>query len=135
MKKCTICNIDKDKTAFSKHSRNIDGIRSICKKCVSLDSKEYYERNKERIKNKSKQFYIDNKEDVLVSQKKYYNDTKEDRYKTTRKWATNNKDKVKKYKKKWDLNNKGLKNSFTAKRRTSKKKPAQNGYLSSSYWR
>lgn len=137
MKKCIVCNVDKDITAFSKHSRTIDGIRSICKKCIPIASKDYYERKKELIKNKSKQFYNDNKEDCLASQKKYYTNNKkeilaknkiyvsnnrENTYKNQTKWANNNRNKVNESQKKWRENNKGIKNSLTAKRRASRKK-------------
>ena len=46
MKSCNICKISKSKIEFYKDNRNIDGVHSICKYCMSMRSK------KKRLKNK-----------------------------------------------------------------------------------
>lgn len=46
LKQCTTCNIEKSISEFSKHQKGKFGVRSVCKICTSIESKEY--KNKPR---------------------------------------------------------------------------------------
>ena len=60
---------------------------------ASRSMKQYYEDNKENIKDKKKQYYEDNKENIKDKFKQYYEDNK-DKFKEYRE---DNKDKIKQY--------------------------------------
>lgn len=58
IKKCTICNIEKDIVEFHKKSSSKDGYRSNCKGC----SKEYNKKRKEIQSQYNKDYRIKNSE-------------------------------------------------------------------------
>lgn len=73
-KQCKKCKEIKDLTCFSVDKFNRDGLRSKCKKCRSLDSKEWHKNNKEKVKINSAQWYKNNPEKALErSLKQRYN--------------------------------------------------------------
>ena len=66
MKKCNHCQQIKEINLFVKKSN--DKYRPLCKDCYSLKRKEYYQKNKEVIKEKSKNWKLKNPDKF----KKYY---------------------------------------------------------------
>lgn len=56
---------------FSKHLHGVNGLNNICRKCASKIHKEYYEANKERIKEKARRYYYENKDEINIKAKKY----------------------------------------------------------------
>ncbi len=50
MKQCTKCKQRKDKSEFSKNSKNKDGLRYWCKKCEREYKRRYYRRNRGPLK-------------------------------------------------------------------------------------
>lgn len=97
MKKCVVCEEEKDLTDFPKHRENKDGRRGTCKACVEIKSKIYRERNKEKLKERHKNHYIKNKEKIKVRQKEYSKKTKDKIDARTKEWASKNAEKLKKY--------------------------------------
>jgi hypothetical protein len=85
MKTCTKCKIEKELTEFSKDKNSKDNLKSACKKCLSIESKIYYNKNKEKESEKAKNYYIKNKEKIDLKHKEY---------------KENNKDKIKEYREK-----------------------------------
>ena len=57
-KVCTKCGISKPLSAFNKHKKNKDGLRTHCKTCRV----EYYQQNKERIAERKTEYRQQNKE-------------------------------------------------------------------------
>lgn len=53
-KKCTGCGEEKLLIEFSKRAASKDGYQPMCKCCVGLYKKDYYEKNKNDISNKAK---------------------------------------------------------------------------------
>ena len=97
-KKCKKCNVVKDVSEFSKAKRNRDGLMNGCKLC----QKEYYQANKEKLKEKSRQYneankerikeyYQSNKHNIAEKKKEYYQANKEKIFKK----FENNKEKIK----------------------------------------
>lgn len=66
MKTCLKCNKTKPLRLFSKHKGFKDGHRSRCKQCSRVDSYDYYQKNKEKLKDRP----YDN-ESSYRSKKKY----------------------------------------------------------------
>ena len=97
MKKCVVCEEEKDLTDFPKHRENKDGRRGTCKACVEIKSKIYRERNKEKLKECYKNHYIKNKEKIKAQQKEYNKKTKGKIDARTKAWADRNAEKLKKY--------------------------------------
>ena len=73
MKKCTKCNKIKDLSEYSKNSSYKDGLQYKCKFCC----KEYYQKNKDLLKERSRLYKEKNKEYCLEWQRKYYQENKE----------------------------------------------------------
>ena len=96
-------------------------LRAACKQCECSRQKEYYENNKDKVKEYVKQYQEDNKEKIRdyrkeycentkdrmrEYQKEYYKNTKEERKGGKKEWYENNKEKMKEYQKEWHENNK-----------------------------
>lgn len=85
-KECTKCNSNKEIADYGKDNRNTDGLKSVCKICLSEYKKQYKLLNKDKIgeydkqyretnKDKSKEYekvrYQKNKTKISVYSKKY----------------------------------------------------------------
>jgi hypothetical protein len=77
MKTCTRCNIEKELEDFSKQSTSKDGYRSACKACISIGSKQYHIKNKEKILNYQKKYYESNLEKIKLYKNLYREENKE----------------------------------------------------------
>jgi len=86
MKTCTKCNIEKPYSDFYKNKNRGDGHNNECKKCKREMDRNYYLKNKDKIKERSKEWAINNKD----KQKEYYKD-----------YLKLNRDKVNEYKNNW----------------------------------
>lgn len=74
-KVCSACQKLLPLTSFNKNKKRKDGHSGQCKSCRKEYSKEYWEKNKERLKARHKeywkQYYQDNKEKVAVASRKW----------------------------------------------------------------
>ena len=105
-KQCGICGELKDVSMFSKNAMGKYQVSSRCRQC----DKQYYEKNKDTIKQKAKEWRLFNRGQSLQVKKQHYLTNKE-KYKTNaRKWEKDNKEK-----------HKQLGYFYCAKRRASKK--------------
>ena len=77
-KTCTKCGKTLPATteSFHKDKRGKYGLRSICKKCASEQSKQHYEDNKDKIAEQHKQYYKSNKGKIEERRKQWYKDNK-----------------------------------------------------------
>ena len=62
MKTCTCCGLEKALTEFNKKKQKKDGLSPWCKKCASEKTRNYYQKNKEKVSNSSSARYFKNKE-------------------------------------------------------------------------
>lgn len=62
LKTCCRCGEQKDTSAFHQWIRGSDGLRPACKECRKEESRDYYLRNKQRIKEYSKAWQKNNPE-------------------------------------------------------------------------
>ena len=64
MKKCSKCGIWKvfNNINFSKDKKSKYGLRCYCKECQRKTSKEYANKNKDKMKERSKKYYEQNKD-------------------------------------------------------------------------
>ena len=78
MKKCSKCGIWKvfNNINFSKDKKSKYGLRCYCKECQRKASKEYANKNKDKIKERSKKYYEQNKDKMKEYNKKYYEQNK-----------------------------------------------------------
>ena len=86
MKRCSLCNTQKDLSSFGKHSRSKDGLAYSCKDCKKKKDKLYYEANKKKIKDRVVAYHKENPE---VGQK------------ARRDWNKRNKKKMRLYRAEW----------------------------------
>jgi len=100
-KVCTKCGESKPIEAFSKNRRTADGLAKWCKTCAKEKNKQYYIKNREKIKERR----MKNREKNLEHK---------------RKWYKANQEKVKAYEKEWNKNNNDKKRTNAALRRAAK---------------
>lgn len=79
MKSCTKCKVEYPITSeyWQRNKKNKDGFRPDCKKCCSKRKKQYYQKNKERIKEKSCVYRNENKDYYKEYQKQWYKKNKD----------------------------------------------------------
>jgi hypothetical protein len=94
MKKCKICDLEKDLFDFKKDNRTSDGCSIYCKNCMRMKGNEYYHRTKndrrDKINENRKITHYKNKEKENLKSKEY---------------KINNKDKIKEYNRSYRENN------------------------------
>jgi hypothetical protein len=128
MKLCKICNISKELTDFGVEKKSKDGLRSVCKECRKIESKQRYIENREYFiqynqltkesRNISKKKWSElNKEKVKVSNKKYVLNNPEKRKESVKIYYLKNKEKIKDNKKRWDKNNPHYMSDYDKKRK------------------
>jgi hypothetical protein len=76
-KKCKQCGKRKSIDKYYKHKTCKDGYRDICKICINKLSKEYVEKNKEKIAQRQKKYREKNKEKLSQQRKDYREKNKE----------------------------------------------------------
>ena len=71
-KKCYKCKVIKPLDEFSRDKNRKSGRMCACKQCL----KQYYEDNKERIRERRAKYYQENREEKLEWQKQYHQENK-----------------------------------------------------------
>ena len=109
---CRCCYIEQPIINFCISRKNYDGYNHFCKSCCSKKSKEYLEKNKDKVKEKNKKFNA--RIDVKERRSKYSKEYREAnldimRKKALEKQATNRKNPI--YKLKESIRN-SIRNSF-----------------------
>lgn len=128
MKVCKKCNISKELSEFGVENKSKDGLKSICKECRKIESKERYSNNKEyfiqygqinrtKINVTQKKWAELNRSKVNDSNKKYVLNNPKKRKESLNIYYSNNKEKIKHSKKKWNENNPGYMTNYGKKRK------------------
>lgn len=115
-KVCSRCEESKPVEAFGKNKTKTDGLVVWCRTCTVEYRKEYYAKNKEKVKECQKRYRAKNIEKVKALDKKRYEKNKEKikeqtiknkdrRAKVYRAWREANKEKRQEYQKEWHKNN------------------------------
>jgi len=87
IKVCNRCNLEKELCEFGILTKNTDGLRNTCKVCRAIDDKKYRENNKERVyeikrnwvknnQNHKKEYYKKNKERLKMESRIFYEKNK-----------------------------------------------------------
>lgn len=104
-KKCTRCGEEKYLVEFSKRSASKDGFQPMCKACVCLYKKEYYEKNKNNLSDRAKVYRKDNNEYVKNIERQRRS-SKSEQYRAMRKaYREANRDRVREWKRESYLRN------------------------------
>lgn len=101
MKVCNNCKQEKHESEFTKNKQSKDGLYPRCKSCKN----QYYENNKELIKNKRKQYYDNNKESIKIKNKQYYDNNIEQQRLKSITYYNNNKEEYSYKRKEYRLKN------------------------------
>ena len=96
---CNKCYIEKELDEYHKCRRSKDGYKSICKKCRKIETKDYYNKNTELLKEKSQIYRFNNSDKIKRGLKKYRIKNLEKVRKKNREWSKS--DNGKKSKKKY----------------------------------
>ncbi len=102
MKRCTVCDIEKELECFSFQKKGKFGVTSVCKPCTSERGKKWHINNREKSLSNKSAYYEANKKSILERRKA---------------WTKANADRCKLVAAKWSANNKDKKRSATARRR------------------
>lgn len=109
MKMCKKCNIEKELSEFRKNINcTIDGHLNKCKSCMSIESREIYQLNKEEIKRKIRERRLNNPERHREIRDKGYHKNREKNKVKEKIWRDNNKEYIKNYNRKYQLENKDI---------------------------
>ena len=105
---CTKCGLEKPLTDeyFNKSKNYDDGFTYYCKICIKEYKKQYYKKNKDKIKSKVKQYNKDNKEKIVKYRKNYRHKNKDKLTKYYEQYQMENFNYISKYKKMWQKKNK-----------------------------
>ena len=128
MKVCNKCKQKKPFEEFHKYGKSKDGLQSWCKDCVKQyyeqnkesireqrkqyreqnkeSIKQYYEQNKERIKERNKQHYEQNKESIQEQQRQYREQNKESISEKQKQYYEQNKERIQEQNKQYREQNK-----------------------------
>jgi len=102
MKKCKICEVEKEFTEFRASKRHKDGYLNECRECLSIKRREDYLNNYDIRRESNKRYYENNKERILLNS----NIDKEKKKISDTKYRENNKEKLKENVKIYYENNK-----------------------------
>jgi len=72
MKKCKICNLNKEITLFAKCRSAKDGLQIKCKDCDNTSKKERYKKNRESEKIRCLNYYHINRSKILPKKRQFY---------------------------------------------------------------
>lgn len=116
---CKKCDVEKKLCEFGILRKNVDGLRNTCKVCKNIDDKRYRESNKERIReikqnwiktnpDYKKNYYEKNKERLKLESRVYYRKNKLKYNEQSSLWNKVNSEKrkeiIKKHKQKPEIN-------------------------------
>ena len=73
IKKCSKCGIISLKSNFHKNNTRNDGLCNQCKVC----RKDYYNENRDEIKEYQKKYYLDNRDQIIENHKNYIKQNRE----------------------------------------------------------
>ncbi len=132
MKKCKMCEIEKDFSEFRPSKRHSDGYLKECQKCMSIKRREDYINNYDVRRASNKMYYENNKEKILlnsnvdkekkkISDVNYRNNNKEKLKERSKNYYENNKEKIKNKSKEYYNNNKEKINTPTDRKRELKR--------------
>lgn len=91
MKICPRCS---STGPFNKHKRFVDGLSFYCQKCLRAQSRDFYERNKERARADRRQYYALNKDQMNARVRANYRANSEKRLVQIQEWKDANPDKI-----------------------------------------
>jgi len=97
---------DRREQLTAREGHYIRTLNCVNKRIENRTKKEYYEANKDEIKEHKKQYYEDNKDKIKEYKKQYYEDNKEKLKEKRRKYREQNKEKIKKKDKQYYEQNK-----------------------------
>lgn len=83
---CSICKAKKPLSDFPKENRNKSGYRADCKECRKNYSKNYFQKNADRLKNYMREYYQNNTQSALDKAKRWYEENKEKHAEHSRKY-------------------------------------------------
>jgi hypothetical protein len=105
MRVCKTCEKVLDNSMFHPCKTGKDGLRIVCKSCVSASQREYGRKHAAEISVKNKLYREGNKEKLKAKDAAYYVANKERVNATNRAWYAANKDSNKAYVRLWQLDN------------------------------
>lgn len=101
MKECAKCKELKEFIYFHKHKRSKDGYACRCKKCSLEDKKDYYERNKDKVKENVKEYRDKNIDVVKERVKSHYQENRDSLLEYKKNYHIKNKERLKELDSKW----------------------------------
>lgn len=122
IKTCTKCRKKFPATNkfFYKDGNRKDGLRSWCKKCISLRDRYWYKKNRNEKLKQATQWYINNRNRALKQMRQWYIDNREKEIEQRKQRYWGNREKELKQNKQYRKDNRDKYNAYNAKRRARK---------------
>ena len=89
-KKCAHCGEVKPLDAFSKVTRNKDGLNTICRECHAAYQREWRRNNPGKSSAYSQKYYYANRDKLLARHREYYKEHREECLARSRAWSIEN---------------------------------------------
>lgn len=105
MKKCPTCLQEKELSDFPKDKSRNDGRYIYCRDCVSAKEKEKYNSNLEHSRQLKRQQATKHRERNIVNSREWYQQNKEKVKQRVKKYRQENSEAFKEYQKQWSLEN------------------------------
>lgn len=134
MKKCKMCEIEKEFTEFRPSKRHSDGYLNECQQCMSIKRREDYLNNYDTRRASNKKYYENNKEKIYlnvdkekkrINNNKYCQNNKEVLKEKDKIYYENNKERIKEKSREYYKNNKEKINTPTDRKRELKRQSYQ----------
>jgi len=94
---CPDCRTLKTVTAFAKNATNKDGLRRVCRECMSAYSRKYYLANADGIRRRSREYNANNIDQKRAASRRYYLANKSWLSKLHKAYVISNADKISAY--------------------------------------
>ena len=107
-KTCTRCNVTVPATTehFHRYVKSKDGLYHVCKECRKIETKQYLQTHKEKIREKQKEYYSRNLEKLANKNREWRKNNAAYILEKARRYSLANKEQLTKYQKKYREANK-----------------------------
>lgn len=122
MKRCCVCNLEKDLDEFYARTKSLDGKQPRCKACHKEFKKKWEAANRDKKREYDRKSWTKHRDKRIQQSTQWRENNKERKKLIDSLWAKNNRDKANENNRRWASKNKDYRRANCAKRRAQKLK-------------